>query len=82
MKLYHFNSNTYGGEFSAIADSPEEALSILKAWFRQGGNGMDYDKLYFEDLYNEWRDATINKLPDQYTIEEYEKGMVLQTEVS
>ena len=40
-----------------------------------------YDDFYLKD-YEDWKDLTVDNLPNGYTIEEYMRGEVIETELA
>lgn len=76
MKLYYFNPNDYGDEFFTVASSEEEAIDALnkfleKTGYPRQGYGKNSEPLYWghEKLKN-------------YTIQVYNAGEVVHTEIS
>lgn len=76
MKLYYFYPNGYGNEFFTIASSEEDAIQSLNKFFEEceyprEGWGKDSPPLYWghEQLKN-------------YTIQVYDHGEVVYTEIS
>jgi hypothetical protein len=67
-KLYHLNPNNWGTEYFVMAPSKEEALNFI-------ANSGKYEA-------DKFKGKTINNLPYKYTIEEYEVGQVIQSELS
>lgn len=65
LKLYFFNPNGYGSEYTTIAESKEQALIYLLEYFKKE---EDY-------LYDEFKDGDLG----DYTIEEYEEGKIIET---
>lgn len=83
MTLYYFNPNDYGEQYIVMSSSKEEALNSVKESLLKKGNDTTsvLADSYMED-YNEWKDATVDNLPEKYSIKEYIEGEVLQTEIS
>lgn len=81
MKLFFFNPNDYGPEFSIMADSKEAALLALVNYFlgQSKTDSHEYGRESAFQDYNKWKDATIDSLPDDYSIDEYEKDSVVET---
>lgn len=79
MKLYYFNPNTYGEEAFVCASSLEEAKQSL----------LKLKKEISEDLKGSWSikydnekiDRMLNCV-DKYTIDEFEIGEVVFSEIS
>lgn len=72
MKIYKFEPNDYSEHFTILASSSEEALNVLLSY-------MNTTKYYQR---HKWVGATINSLPEKYSIKEYGKGEVIQAENS
>ena len=72
MKNYFFNPHDYDSHFTVMAPSAKKALQYLKEHMQD----VDYW------CYDEWESATINDLPEGYTIDTYEVGKVIQGENS
>lgn len=84
MKMYHFKCNSYDSEWTVLAENPKEALEKLVRFFER----MAEDERQRNDSYchygkklGEWSNVTLERLPDEYTIETYSGDQVLQTEV-
>lgn len=91
MKMFHFNANNFDVEFTTLAESPEEALENVKFHLKSNFDKWkknfktDDDDSYtilVQEEYELWKNATVDNLPNQYTIDVYESGQVLETEVS
>lgn len=79
MKLFFFNPNDYGAEFSVMSDSEERALECVKEHLlAEAKENPTYS--FYMDKYNEWKDATVDSLPEEYSIEVFEKNSVIETE--
>lgn len=89
LAMYYFNPNDYGEQYMVLAKSGEEAFNSViehikkeiehdktKPWAEAGiGNA-------FSGYYDKWLKATFDKLPSGYTIEVFNIGEVLATEIS
>lgn len=78
VKMYHFQQNSYAEEFTVMAISEQHALDFLKSFLEKSKadeSGSGY-------LHDEWKDATLDNLPDGYRIISFDIGDVLITEVS
>jgi len=87
MKLYYINPNNYGAEYFTIAKNPSEALLNLKTYLHSKTilSKTDPEYCYIDqhiEKYNEWKGVIPNNLPHEYTIEEYEEGEVIESEIS
>lgn len=82
MEMYYFNPNTYGTEFITMAESPNEALENLKKYLLKESKHGDIEDRWYLNLYNEWKDSTVDNLPYKYTIDEYYEDDVIETEIA
>jgi hypothetical protein len=73
MKIYEFWPNNWDYQFIVLAETPQEALDFLKEELK---NNTEYD------LYEDWKDVILDKLPELYVIKEYEKGKVIINEIN
>lgn len=70
MKLYYFNPNNYGKQYFVMAESEEEAYESL------------YDHIEKNDGDDSWIYMWHKKeLPRDYTLDVYEQGQVIQSEI-
>ncbi len=60
MKIYKFDIDSYGDYWIVLASSAEEALVKLQDF-------MKHNK-YCKREYLEWKDATLDNLPPQYSV--------------
>ena len=80
--LYYFNPNTYGSEYFVMEESKEAALKSLRNFFKEMTKDADYGEFYAEDI-DIWSKVDANDpetYPMKYTIEEYGKGHVINSE--
>lgn len=82
LKLYYFNPNGYDMEYIILESSPENALNSLKQYLYNKMSNDSDDKMFTKSTYEYWQNANVDMLPDKYTIEIFEKGEVLETEIS
>jgi len=78
MKLYHFNPNDYNFEFFTIGENKYKALEYLIKHFSKLGN--DY-----QDELKVWKNVNpmdSTTLPKGYTIDEYQVGDVIVSEIA
>ena len=80
MKLYYFNPNDYGQEYMVCSHSKRDALNSLKEHLKKMSD--EDEGYYWGGEYIRWKNATIYDLPQRYTIDEYEEGQVLDSEIS
>lgn len=78
MKNYYFNPNNYDLEFIVLANSAEEALNSVKNYLKTEGNSSEF----YLDEFERWKDTTLENLPTEYSIEEFQIGEVILTERS
>lgn len=89
LAMYYFNPNDYAEQYMVLSNSKEEAFNSViehikkeiehdksKPW-ASAGISNSYDKWY-----DEWLEATFENLPNGYTIEVFNIGEVLATEIS
>jgi hypothetical protein len=96
-KLYYFNPNDWGLEYFVMSDSKEEALESVIDFLKEKAveEQESYKEMYklnpelndgtgyYQDLYNEWKLVKdVSKLLDNYTIKEYGKNEVIDSELS
>ncbi len=87
--LYYFNQNKnlwqpgdYSGEqYIVLASSEKEALIYLKEHFFKKSKEKNFDDSY-EEVYEKWKDCTVNSLPDKYEIDVFYEGDILETEIN
>jgi hypothetical protein len=87
MKLYYFNPNDWGEEFIVMAESKIDAHAHLLNHFRNKISNPLYDSeiSWYTEKLEIWEN--VNPLdkstyPPNYSIDEYEKGSVIETEIS
>jgi hypothetical protein len=76
MKLYYFNPNNYGDEFFVMSSSPDAAKNALMDYFNRI---PEKDKWHFEYFIESLKKGI---LPNGFTIEEYEKNVVIKSEIA
>ncbi len=86
MKLYYFNPNDYGEEWFVVANSEDEAINHLNKHLLQkfeknpdgGTKPLKWGDSYFQ------KKVLPNGvvLRNGYTIDIYEEGQVVETEIS
>lgn len=69
MKLFRFEPNSYGDYYIVQSETPTCALLTLQVYM------MNTNHLHRE--WERWRSATIDNLPDKFTIEQI-KGDVVE----
>jgi hypothetical protein len=81
MKLYYINPNDYGTEYFVMTESKEQALECVKKYLKEMADGEagEMSSVYGSDYDNLWKEATVNNLPNDYTIDEYKQGEVIET---
>ena len=83
MKVYYFNPNTYGSEFIVMAKSKESAFnSVVKHLFDYWQKPENIKFGFNRDEYMRWALASVENLPEIYSIEEYDENQVIETEIS
>ena len=76
MKLYYFNPNGYGSEYFVMAKNKDKAYKSLLNYFKNKTEGT-FAEHYKEELIK-W---TAN-FPLGYSLEEYSKGIVIESEIA
>lgn len=85
MKMYYYNPNDYGDQFFVMAENKTEAHKcLLKHLENKIVTESCYSEMYQEDL-EIWK--KVNPLdgksfPKKYTLDEYEIGSVIQSEIA
>jgi len=87
LKMYHVNPHNWGMNWHVCAVSKQAALDTLLRRFLDDVEKelQDPHASIFtsaRDLYKEWANATLKKLPKEYTIDEYAEGGITEFEVS
>lgn len=60
-----------------MSESKEAALNALKDYLLKNANeDMEEGYSFYMDIYNEWKDATVDSLPEEYSIDLFEKDVV------
>ena len=79
MKLYYFNPNNYGLEFFTVAESEERAIEALNDFLQKTDypKGKEGHPLKWGDKY-----FSATKYNEGYTIDVYEPGQVIISEIS
>ena len=67
VKLCHLTPNDYGAEMFVAAESKEKAFELFRLAAEDGSN---------------IRNSKIDNLPRKYTIDEYNIGVVVETEIA
>jgi len=86
MKMYYYNPNNYGEEFFVLAENKTNAHEyLLKHLKNKIKKEKPYQTTYHKDLLNLFE--KVNPLDDttfprKYTLEEYEVGDVIQSEIA
>ncbi|GEM_PF-2560054 len=87
MKLYHFNHNGYGEEFYVMAENKIDAHKYLLKYLQEkidDPRNHVYKSMYKQDL-NDWINVNPedpDTFPSSFTLDEYEEGFVIQSEVA
>jgi len=82
MKNYYFYPNAYDYEYIICSPSADEALMTLKKFLLIQVDSDSCYKEIHQDDYDQWRFATIDKLPRKYTIKVYEVNEVIKSEIA
>ncbi len=83
-KMYHINPNDYGQGYFVMSLSKERALLALQDYFDdiyfKAKKG--YDKKDAKADVDYWAKASITKMPEKYSIDEYKEGIIVDHENS
>lgn len=80
IKLYYFNPNDYGLQFFVAETSKKNAYNKLIQYFKR-----KKDKSYYKGELKAWEKVNINNpttYPEKYSIDEYEIGEVIESEIA
>lgn len=78
MKLYYINPHGYGQQYFVMAACKRQALTAVKQFIKEDAK---YE-WQVEDYKRDWEEATVDNLPDEYTIDEYGDCEVIQSEIA
>lgn len=78
MKLYFLNPNNWAEHWTTCANSPEEALEQIKEFIKKQTEEENYSD-YIWDLF---KNATVDNLPKNYTLQEFPLNHVIEGEYS
>ena len=88
-KLYHLNPNTWGQEYYVLAESKEKALDYIVQTIiseekesRKRYLEIDPDYEYSSSDADRFKNCSPDKLPGKYTLDEYEIGEVIISEIA
>ncbi len=84
MKLYYFNPNEYGQEFIVMAETKALAYEALLTRFKHEIEAEQNSSFYAEEL-KVWESIVLedpSTYPRVYTIDEFNAGQVIITEVA
>lgn len=87
MKMYHFNGGLFGGvSYTVMAPGPSTALSYVQekvfSAHKEFANDVGEELADLDSNWKDWEDATVDSLPEGYTLEEFDVGKVMETEES
>lgn len=87
LKMYHINPRNWGINWYICATCKQAALdTLLKRLENDAMKELEnpHARSYTvaRDKYTIWAKATLKKLPKNYTIDEYNEGGIIETEVS
>jgi hypothetical protein len=87
LKMYHINPRDWGMNWYICAVSKQAALDTLVKRFRENAEKEAQDPHSFivvdaRKLYKVWSKATLQNLPQKYTIDEYGEGGIIESDVS
>lgn len=80
MELYTFIPNNYESAFFVVADSPEVALANVISYLKKEAEKEKQthpEGYHFVPYYLEWKGASVDNLPDGYSIQTKEIGEVI-----
>jgi hypothetical protein len=79
MKLFFFNPNDYGAEYLVLSDSKENALMAVIKYLSEEASKEEPKYTSKKRQYDEWKDRAIDNLPEDYTIDVFDKDEVVET---
>lgn len=79
MKLYYFNPNNYGSEYFVMAKNRNHAYKSLLNYFKNKIDKNDNYKNFYIDELIEWEK---NTFPSGYSLDEYNAGIVIESEIA
>ena len=85
MKLFFFNNNTYGICYTVMAESRDEAIHNLKVHLKrqeESWHDKNYDYAKDDEIRKGRAVGNFNTKEDQFVIEEYGSGEIIETEYS
>ncbi len=85
LKMYHLNPNDYGEEWYTITYDKTEALNNILNFIKTKIDSEISFKSYYTNYYELFNRVDINNLetfPDKYTLDEYENGSVIRSEIA
>jgi hypothetical protein len=91
MKVYHFTLDGYGEEYTVMAEDKVMANQYIINYLKDRAmkeptlttNDGEVINSYEMEQFIKWADTIFyNKLPEGYTFKSYDKGEVIQTEIS
>jgi hypothetical protein len=87
MKLYYFNPNNYGQQYFDLAEEKTKAHEHLIEYFQKKIDETEdrYEKRMYRDEQDMWKkvDPLDDKtFPGGYTLDEYDAGNVISSEIS
>ena len=87
LKMYHINPRDWGMNWYICATSKQAALDTLINHLKNVADKEASDEIACfytsgREMYTKWVNATRKKLPKKYTIDEYEEGGIIESEVS
>jgi len=77
MKLYYFNPNGYGAEYFVMAKNKDKAYKSLLDYFKNEIISTTFAELYKEELIS-WEKS----MPTGYSLDEYNEGIVIESEIA
>jgi hypothetical protein len=87
MKLYHFNPNDWGEQYHVMAEDKIKAHEYLLAYFQKlitDPKEKTFKSLIKKDL-KMWKKVNpldITTFPTKYTLDEYNVGEILDSEIA
>lgn len=88
MKLYYFKTASYDIEYAVIAENKIKAHEYLLIHIENKiteYNCNDFSAIFYKELLEKWENVDpldISTFPYSYSLEEYDIGQVIETEVS
>lgn len=82
VKMYYFNPHDYDYEYFVAAENKIKAYKYLIEYLNKMAAENPKNYSYLLDIWNKINPLDASSFPEKYTLDEYEVGSVVQTEIS